>query len=293
MKMLFLFLLFSLGIKQSVYSQCEKKYYYDYDKDGYGTIYNPPITAVTPPPGYVTLGGDCDDQDASIHPNAPEICDGHDNDCDGYIDDGISTLYYRDLDGDGYGDKWTGPTSACTPPAGYVTNNKDCDDGRPEYHPGASDPSDDLLDQNCDIINITVTKKYLDSDGDGYGGWGAILDADANPPPHLAQYKFVFNLSDCDDNDPGKHPGATEICDGKDNDCNGLIDDGIGTTFYHDWDGDGYGDVNSPGVIRCFAGGIFVANNSDCNDRNAAVFPGAPEICDGLDNNCDGLPDEG
>ena len=103
---------------------------------------------------------------------------------------------------------------------------------------------------------------------------------------------YVANNSDCDDNDANNYPGNTEICDGQDNDCDGLIDEGLATTFYLDFDGDGFGTPNST-TQSCNNPSGYVTNSSDCDDNDANNYPGNTEICDGQDNDCDGLIDEG
>ena len=85
---------------------------------------------------------------------------------------------------------------------------------------------------------------------------------------------------------------TAEICDGIDNDCDGEIDENVQRTFWLDGDGDGFGTSANP-VLACTAPSGYVSNDGDCNDGNAAIFPGATELCDGIDNDCDGEVDEG
>ncbi|QQS64300.1 MAG: putative metal-binding motif-containing protein [Chitinophagaceae bacterium] len=94
---------------------------------------------------------------------------------------------------------------------------------------------------------------------------------------------FVTNSGDCDDSNPAINPGATEVCDGLDNNCDGQIDEGVKTTFYADADGDGYGNAANT-TMACTAPIGFVTNSGDCDDINPAINPGATEVCDGLDN---------
>ncbi|MDP2307395.1 MAG: putative metal-binding motif-containing protein [Pseudomonadota bacterium] len=99
---------------------------------------------------------------------------------------------------------------------------------------------------------------------------------------------------DCDDSDPLVNPGADEECDGIDNNCDGATDDdgeGVGA-WYADVDGDTYGDLYA-GVLACEQPPGTVADSTDCNDAEAASFPDNPEVCDGIDNDCDGRADEG
>lgn len=96
---------------------------------------------------------------------------------------------------------------------------------------------------------------------------------------------------DCDDTNAAVHPGAVEVCDDADNDCNRLVDDGVLLVWYGDADGDGYGS-DSFAVEACSAPANHVANAEDCDDLDADVSPAAPEVCNTLDDDCDGLVDD-
>ena len=105
----------------------------------------------------------------------------------------------------------------------------------------------------------------------------------------------MSSTGDCNDLDNTVYPGAPEVCDLKDNTCDGLVDDNdpliIGqTTFYQDLDADGVGSSVTSTV--CFVPSGYVAVTGDCDDSNVAIYIGAAEICDGLDNDCDGATDD-
>ncbi|MBN2799393.1 MAG: hypothetical protein JXX28_09625 [Deltaproteobacteria bacterium] len=208
---------------------------------------------------------DCDDLNAAAHPGAEERCDGVDNDCDGNIDnDAVDALtFYADLDQDGYGDAGA-PTAACEAPPGHVTNDADCDDTSALFHPGAAEADcADPADYNCD-----GSVGYADADGDG-----------------------VPACEECDDSRADVNPGAPEVCDEADNNCNGLTDEEAtdAPTWYLDADGDSYGSA-ALSVAACEAPAGYVADLTDCDDLEATVYPGAPERCDGLANTCGALP---
>ena len=100
-----------------------------------------------------------------------------------------------------------------------------------------------------------------------------------------------FSDEDCNDADSAINPGAAEICDGVDNNCDLQVDEGATATWYADTDGDGFGDVESS-TEACEAPEGYSNNASDCDDQNADAYPGAIDVCDGVDNNCDGSTDE-
>jgi hypothetical protein len=95
---------------------------------------------------------------------------------------------------------------------------------------------------------------------------------------------------DCDDTDPDINQGIPEVCNGQDDDCDGLVDDDdpnlTGSPWYEDNDGDGYGNPNAC-QQACTQPQGYVADNTDCDDTDAAIYPGAQERCNGLDDDCD------
>jgi hypothetical protein len=103
--------------------------------------------------GYNKEGGqcgavDCNDNNALIHPNAAEICNGVDDNCDGDVDEGVQNVYFRDADGDGFGFALMS-TTGCATPSGYVEDNTDCADDDAAIHPAAEELCRDNKDNNC------------------------------------------------------------------------------------------------------------------------------------------------
>ena len=277
-------------------------YYADGDGDGYGV--GQATSACEGPVGYALVNDDCNDADPAVNPGAVEVCDAHgvDEDCDRLADnaDASATLrntYYVDGDGDGYGGASTGEW--CELPGGYALTYTDCDDSQAAIHPGANEVCDSAnVDENCDgrSDNADGTAAgtatvYSDLDGDGYGGAAAGSYCDVPEG-------YVGSSTDCDDLDAAIHPGAAEVCDAAntDEDCDGVSDDvdilvtGQGT-YYLDNDRDGYGGPLASAWCDHPVG--YTVDSTDCEDANLSVHPGASEVCDDVDNDCDASVDDG
>lgn len=140
---------------------------------------------------------DCDDNNDTIYPDAPELCDGIDNNCNGVVDD-ITNTYWVDGDGDGFGDPvFPLDLIACSTPTGYSDNSDDCDDADATVYTGATELCDGKEDNDCDGV---VPANEIDNDGDGFSGCEG----------------------DCDDSDTTVYPGATDVPENSiDEDCNG------------------------------------------------------------------------
>ena len=285
----------------------------DGDDDGFGDALDPGTRACidpsTPSVHYTTDASDCDDTDASVHPDAVEACDGRDNDCDGDVDDADAelddrtrTAWYTDADADGFGDA-AAVRRACVAPSGTVADDTDCDDTDATVHPAATEVCDaGDVDEDCSgwaddddpgVDAATTTLWVLDRDGDGYGtddGTGTSACDD----PSTASLAYVADTSDCDDTDAAISPAASEVCDGLDNDCDGTLDDAdtsvdpaSQTSWFTDADADGFGDAATE-VLACEAPSGTVADDTDCDDTADTTHPGAEVLCgDATVNDCD------
>lgn len=138
---------------------------------------------------------------------------------------------------------------------------------------GIHPPADDIPGREIGIkiaaSTIKLAEEYFfeDKDGDGY-----------------------YSYNDCDDNNPMMNPGFAEICDDLDNDCNGIVNDGVPlNTYYFDGDFDGFGELEMT-IDTCISvpPSGYVVNSTDCNDLDENIFPTQEETCDAIDNDCDG-----
>ncbi len=263
------------GIKIGIdaFNLAKEYFYNDNDGDGYYSY------------------EDCNDENPLIYDGANEICDGLDNNCDGAIDEGLTLYtYYFDNDDDGFGnDLLQIDTCADTPPLGYVINNSDCDDTDETINPSLQEVCNGM-DTDCNGFiddGLTVYTYFEDADFDGFGNPSITLDTCLSFPP----IGYIYNSDDCDDNNQLLNPNISEICDGIDNDCNGIIDDGLAIHIYFtDSDGDLFGDPNN-WIESCLVGPPlgYVRNDFDCDDNNDEINPEAQEISDnGIDEDCNG-----
>ncbi|MCA9570078.1 MAG: putative metal-binding motif-containing protein [Myxococcales bacterium] len=203
----------------------------DRDGDGYGS---PLLQTSSCQEPIVENDLDCDDTALAIHPDAVEVCDGVDNDCNGLVDLDDPSIggadQWEDVDGDGFGAGE--PVRLCEAITGWVTNGDDCDDILLEVNPDAVEVCDGV-DNDCNELaddedpgldTTTADTWFVDDDGDTFGTNVEILAC-------VQPEGTATNPVDCDDMEPTTHPGAVEICNNLDSDCDGGPD---GTTVSPD-----------------------------------------------------------
>jgi hypothetical protein len=257
----------------------------DIDGDLFGDSNNTSASC-SQPAGFIADNTDCDDSDAGINPNATEICDGIDQDCDSEIDEGIGgNTFYLDSDNDGFGDN-ASSTDSCSQPAGYVVDNTDCDDSDESANPNATEVCDGV-DNDCDSQideGVGGNTFYLDSDNDGFGDNSQTADSCTQPAG------YVSDNTDCNDADANINPNATETClDGIDSDCDNTDSLGVceGTIADDDFTITGASTGDRLGQAISYAGNItgnttpdFVLGSRWAGSENGAVyvFAGSPSL---------------
>ncbi len=182
-----------------------------------------------------------------VMPDADPVPDPPDCDVDG---DGVDGPQCSGLDCDDTdAGRHPGAEEVCDGTDNDCTGVSDDDDSAATIHPGAVETCDGV-DQDCDGVvdndAVGLLTTYADSDGDGFGD-GAAAHVGCDVPAGN-----VFSDADCDDADGGVHPGATEQCDGQDQDCDGEVDESAPSAplWFSDGDGDGYG-VSGSAVRAC------------------------------------------
>lgn len=208
------------------------------------------------------------------------------------VEPGICECSNPDADGDG------SKAQECIP----SDQEGDCDDSKMRIHVGAAEVCDpDGVDEDCDPSTFSDPNDPHDgdADGDGYISLKCSNPGASGSEPHAG--------NDCDDENPSIHPGAKEQCDYKDEDCNGLVDEGTSSTgeehvehalqdkFYPDVDRDGYGDMSADPMFACSFDPppytVAASQPDDCDDLDSKRNNEALEKCDGKDNDCDGKID--
>lgn len=274
------------GIDDSTTEDCAEadkiRAWADRDGDGWGHDPIDPVCVIGPE--QANRGDDCDDENPTANPRGTETCDGADNDCNGSIDNGLPTEdWYPDLDGDGAGDD-DGLQPACGAPGpDWSLEAGDCDDTDPNVGPESREICNGRIDDDCDgllddqdtsVDPATLVDWYGDNDGDGFGR-GDIIQARCEAPSP----NWTDQIGDCDDTRADLNPQAPEVCNRRDDNCDGLVDDDDPAVdpagqseFFLDADLDGYGDATAL-TLACDPGPGAVTNNDDCddNDTNATI----------------------
>jgi hypothetical protein len=258
---------------------------------GFGNIGNTtstdPSTVDADGDGFTPVAGDCDDSNPTIFPGAIEVANGIDEDCDGVIDNAGTTPTDPNAGttptdpnagttptdpnaGTGTPTTGTDPSTVDADGDGYSPATGDCDDNNQFAYPGALDLHGNGIDEDCDGLIDGTVDPNVDEDGDG----------------------FSPAAGDCNDSHPFVYPGSFEWENGTDDDCDGVIDNtGTGSSTGNTVPNTGT-PVFDPGaqtVDQDLDG--YSTIRGDCDDSNPSVYPGAVELADGLDNDCDGIVD--
>jgi hypothetical protein len=251
-------------------------YYLDADGDGQGGA-TTESTCGTPSPGYIAIGGDCDDDDTNVFEGRTvtpaDVADPKDNDCDGFAE------CFRDADDDGYGAEAAlvvdGLDLTCDG-VRVSTTADDCNDNVATVNVGGDETAGNNIDEDCDDLRLC----FVDGDGDGFAGSSTALTTDPTIDCTASGFGLVAN--DCDDTLVTVNPAAVEI-------PNNALDDDCRDGWSCSADNDNDGAV-SVSAFANFAAPCAVLPD-DCDDNAPDRYPGNTEVCDGVDNDCvDGVP---
>ncbi len=271
----------------------------DEDRDGFGGVFLGRVCARGPQ--EVGNGDDCDDRDPEVRPGAADGCDGIDNDCDLEVDEDAERFsWFPDDDRDRFGDASREVRACSLPGSGFVRIAGDCNDARADVNPAEVEICNGGVDDDCNgfvddadpgLDPRTTTVGYPDEDRDGFGNWFYGERRCALPPG------WVENGDDCDDTNDRSYPGAVEICDERDNDCDGAVDDdddhvspGSQIELFCDLDADGFGDPAALCRVCLPTVGIAVLDDSDCDDDDPLATVEQEWLADTDGDGFGGLP---
>jgi hypothetical protein len=271
-------------------------FYKDVDQDGFGLNADKRCLCAASGQYSAVFAGDCNDALPAVNPGADEACNGKDDDCDSKTDEEGATNcaeWYKDVDADTFGDV-SNHKCLCAATTEYkVSIGFDCNDSNAFVNPGILEECN-AIDDNCDGRTDEegadgCDSYYYDNDGDSYGVGTAKCYCGGT-----GKYTALLN-ADCNDLDGTANPGADEVCNTKDDNCNGSSDEpgALGCTpYFLDTDRDTYGDSNQWACLCAQQGDFRATRGGDCNDGDEFINPGRTEVCNGKDDDCDTFADE-